>query len=224
MFNSEQRVEFGGESLTLAIDFRTIDLIEESVGESMPAVMAKLSGDPPTGVAAKIVWAMLRRHHPDLKLDLVGALMLGPHRNVIAGGMGELLSRAMNLGDEKPTEGGTVQWSLRNFLVEWVGLGGSPAEFWKQTPKSYVAVMEGMAKAASREVDIAITTGWHAAIFALSGYAGKLQGKSLSDYLISKPERPEKDEERLSNARLIHFFNSQIARGADIKVEKVTRH
>jgi hypothetical protein len=35
--------------------------------------------------------------------------------------------------------------------------------------------MEGMAHAAKRELDLAIFTAWHTAVFALTGYGGKLK-------------------------------------------------
>lgn len=220
-FHDEEPVEFVGGSLTLAIDFRVIDLIEHCVGEKMPAIMAQLGRNPATGVVAKIVWAMTRRHHPDLKLDLVGALLLGENRGLVADAMCSLLARAMNIGEAKAKGGQTVEWNLHDFLVEWISLGGRDDRFWAQTPKSYVAAMEGMARAASRQVDLAITNGWHAALFALNGYSGQLKGKRLSDYLTSKPEK--RDDQALINAQGIHFFQSLKAKGMPIDIT-VTRH
>jgi hypothetical protein len=97
-------------------------------------------------------------------------------------------------------------------------LGGSPSEFLKQTPKSFVICMEGMARAANRQSDLAIVTAWHTAIFGLTGYAGKLKGKKLSDYLTS--DKPP-EAARTKHAKAIAFFHQLKARGFDVQI---TRH
>jgi hypothetical protein len=79
--------------------------------------------------------------------------------------------------------------------------------------------MEGMAHAAKRQFDLAISTAWHTAVFALSGYGGKL--KDLREYLDRPSKTNAEDDQRLQNAKLIHFFNSLKAGGSDIKVERV---
>jgi hypothetical protein len=102
-----------------------------------------------------------------------------------------------------------------------VALGGSPAEFWRQTPSSYVTVMEGMARAATRQVDLCVVTAWHTATFTLGMYAGspQLKGKTLSDFLSSKHE-PRATDHREMNARAIHFFNSLKARGVPVDITR----
>lgn len=75
--------------------------------------------------------------------------------------------------------------------------------------------MEGMARAANRQVDLAIVTAWHTAVFALHGYAGKLKGKKLSDFLGSDSQRATK------NAQAIAFFHRMKARGVPVTI---TRH
>jgi hypothetical protein len=81
------------------------------------------------------------------------------------------------------------------------------------------AIMEGMAAAATRKLDLCIVTAWHTAVFALSGYSGKL--KPLSEFLSSKPE-PEETDERMQNAQAIHFFQSLKARGVPIEISRTT--
>lgn len=76
-----------------------------------------------------------------------------------------------------------------------------------------------MARAASRQVDLCVVTAWHTAMFGLSGYAGKLNGKKLSDFLTSEADAD--DGQRMQNARLIHFFQSLKARGVAVEI---TRH
>lgn len=81
--------------------------------------------------------------------------------------------------------------------------------------------MEGMARAANRNADLAIVTAWHTAMFGLNGYAGKLKGKKLSEFLTSKIETTPEDDQRIGNAQAIHFFQSLKARGVPVEI---TRH
>jgi hypothetical protein len=72
--------------------------------------------------------------------------------------------------------------------------------------------MEGMARAAKRASEMALFTAWHTAVFALSGYGGKL--KSLSEYL----DRPQLSTK---HAEAIAFFHSLKARGIPIDISRV---
>jgi hypothetical protein len=102
-----------------------------------------------------------------------------------------------------------------------VKLGGLPSEFLKQTPRSFVICMEGMAHAANRQIDIGILTAWHAITFYGAASSGKLAGKKLSDFLTSVPKPTAEDEQREEHARAINFFLSQKARGVPVEI---TRH
>lgn len=106
-------------------------------------------------------------------------------------------------------------------MIEWVALGGSPAEFWGLTPRLYVTIMQGMARAANKRLDDALYTAWHTALFALNGYAnkGKMAGsKSLSDLLNDKPQD---ESHALQRAQGIAFFHRLKAEGVPIEI---TRH
>jgi hypothetical protein len=81
--------------------------------------------------------------------------------------------------------------------------------------------MEGMARAANRNIDLAILGAWHTAMFGLSGYAGKLKGKKLSDFLTSAPSPSDQDDHRMQSAKAIHFFHQMKARGFPVEI---TRH
>jgi hypothetical protein len=72
--------------------------------------------------------------------------------------------------------------------------------------------MEGMARAAKRESEMALFTAWHTAVFALTGYGGKL--KSFTEYL-DRPERSTK------HAEAIAFFHSLKARGVPVDISRV---
>lgn len=76
--------------------------------------------------------------------------------------------------------------------------------------------MEAAAKRDERLIDRATAQAWQTAIFALNGYGGKLQGKSLSDYLINKPPK-----RRSTTADAVAFFSALKEAGYPIKVERV---
>lgn len=78
--------------------------------------------------------------------------------------------------------------------------------------------MEGAALRQEREYNLAISQAWHTAIFALNGYAGKLKGKSLSDYQVGK-ERPKQS----STARAIAFFHAMKSAGFPVTITRVPR-
>lgn len=80
--------------------------------------------------------------------------------------------------------------------------------------------MEGAALRQEREYDIAISQAWHTAIFALNGYAGKLKGKSLSDYLIGKGKVQTK---RSTVADAIAYFHSMKAAGLPVTITRTER-
>lgn len=75
-----------------------------------------------------------------------------------------------------------------------------------------------MAHAAQRQFDLCMVTAWHTAIFALNGYAGKLKGKSLADYLGDKPKT---DSPALQRARGIAFFQRLKAEGVPVEISRV---
>lgn len=73
--------------------------------------------------------------------------------------------------------------------------------------------MEGMARAAKRQSEVALFTAWHTAVFALTGYSGKL--KSFDEYL-GKPA-PLKDHKEA-----IFFFHQLKAKGYDVEISRGT--
>ena len=80
--------------------------------------------------------------------------------------------------------------------------------------------MEGMAHAAKRQFDLAISTAWHTAVFALSGYSGKLN-ELTADHDSMTGQDGKADQQRVNNARLIHFFHTLKARGVPVDISRV---
>lgn len=218
MFRDERSVEASPNRIRLAIDFIALDAIEGATGLKMPDIIRAMLSKRQLSVSAKVLWGLLLRHSPDVTVEEAASLMFGEDRVAISDAISGLFEGAFNFGppDEKPGTGSTIEWGIEAFLIEWVKLGGSPSEFWRQTPKSYVAIMEGLAGAATRQLDLSIVTAWHAAVFALNGYAGKL--RPLSEFLSSKPG--SRGDERPQNAEIIHFFQSLKASGVPVEVSR----
>jgi hypothetical protein len=218
VFRNEQSVEAGGNRIRLAVDFLALDAIEGATGRKTPEIVrSMMSGPCQLSVIATVTWGLLLRHYPEITVEEAASLMFCDHRDAISEAVSGLFEAAFNL--ESPAEksgSAKAEWSIKAFLIEWIKLGGSPTEFWRQTPKSYVVIMEALAHAAMRQLDLCIVNAWHTAVFALNGYGGKL--KPLADFLSSKPE-PE-DDGRLQNAKIIHFFQSLKARGVPIDISR----
>lgn len=75
--------------------------------------------------------------------------------------------------------------------------------------------MEGAALAAKRRSDLAISTAWHTAIFALNGYSGKLKGKTLLDFLGPDESQAKK------HAEAIAFFHKLKAKGVPVEITRL---
>jgi hypothetical protein len=65
----------------------------------------------------------------------------------------------------------------------------SPAEFWEQTPRSFVSIMEGRARAAKRESDASLSLAWH-----IEAFARQKKLKPLRELLGIKPKAQTPDE------------------------------
>lgn len=79
--------------------------------------------------------------------------------------------------------------------------------------------MEGAAAKETKQYNLALFTAWHAARFALNGYAnkGKLAGsKSLADIMFKDNEQPSSNY-----AQALAFFHGLKARGFPVNI---TRH
>ena len=67
--------------------------------------------------------------------------------------------------------------------------GLNPKDFWDQSPRSFVTIMEGAARAANRQTDRDTLLAYRVLQFYGLAQRGKL--KSVSEYLIDKPSRPK---------------------------------
>lgn len=210
-FDDEELV--GG--FRLAVDFRGLAHIERLTGKPMPEVLPEFLGNGALTLKAKVMKGLMLRHYPEATLDEALSVLVSLDASVF-----DLIRRTFNVASE-PSEASEATWDIATFLKEWIALGGSPSEFWQQTPRSYVVCMEGLASAATRAIDLAIANAWHTAMFGLGGYAGKLRDKSLSDFLTSRPETSEDRSRRLNHAEGIAFFHRLKAKGVPVDISRV---
>lgn len=103
-FFHEGQVDVEGEKLTLTCNFRVIDMVESLTGEKMSDVLPQMV-DPPSALAGKVLWAMLREKHEGITLDEAAGVMFGPERESVGIVMGDVFRRAFNIGEEPEAKG-----------------------------------------------------------------------------------------------------------------------
>ena len=74
-------------------------------------------------------------------------------------------------------------------MIEWAAAGLAPDSFWRQTPRSFAAIMEGRARAAKRNFELALSQAWHTEAFAR-----EKRLKKLAEYLEGPPKARTADE------------------------------
>jgi hypothetical protein len=79
-----------------------------------------------------------------------------------------------------------------------VAQGLPPSEFWDQSPRSFVAIMDGCARAAKRQSDAMLSQAWHTEAFAR-----QKRLKPLREILGIKTKAQSPDE-MLAVLRAIH--------------------
>lgn len=107
-FYNEELVRIEGEPYRLVIDFAAIDAAEALLGQSYDTVIAEItskSPEPRASVVGKVVWGMLRRHHPEVTIDQVATMMYGSDAAAIGAAMGNLIQRAFNTAEEPEAKG-----------------------------------------------------------------------------------------------------------------------
>jgi hypothetical protein len=103
-FYHEGQVEVEGETLHLVYDFRAIDVIESLTEQDMPDVIFQLATRQSYALSGKVLWAMLREKHEGVTLAEAAGAAFGPDAPKIGLVIGDILSRAHNLGKEEKAE------------------------------------------------------------------------------------------------------------------------
>lgn len=83
-----------------------------------------------------------------------------------------------------------------------------PGEFWVQTPRSFVAILDGRSRAAKQDYELAVAQAWHTEAFARTKRL-----KRLIDYLKEpKAQTPEE---------ILAAFRSFQSHGAPMEIEQL---
>lgn len=99
-FYNEEAVKIGDDTIRLVINFRAMDATESLVGRNYDEVLKEMAaGDPPLSLQGKVVWGLLREHHPDLSLDHAMTLLFGEPSVAVGFAMNKLLNAAFPAAD-----------------------------------------------------------------------------------------------------------------------------
>lgn len=101
----EESVTVGGETYRLVLNFKTIDATESVLGgRSYDSILGEiLSGSPSIGLQARVVWGLLREHHPEIPLELASSLARGEAGETVGIALAKLIQAAF------PTAQGTKE-------------------------------------------------------------------------------------------------------------------
>lgn len=106
-YYNEQAVTVGDETFRLVINFKTIDATESLLGgRSYDMILGEmLTGRPSVGTQARVVWGLLREHHPEITLEQASALARGEAGERVGIAIAQLLNAAFPLADEPKAKG-----------------------------------------------------------------------------------------------------------------------
>lgn len=88
--------------------------------------------------------------------------------------------------------------------------------FWKQTPRTFIAIMEARGRAAQRKIEQDIALAWHVMAIDRDNQKGRM--KPLSKYLTAvRPVRQQTADE------VAAIFQSLKAKGRSVNIREVKR-
>ncbi|KQM88658.1 hypothetical protein ASE67_02645 [Sphingomonas sp. Leaf23] len=96
-FYHEEQLTVGDETLRLVINFAALDAVESLTGRAFDRILAdftKKDAEPQLSLQGKVVWGLLRQHHPEITLDQVAALLFGPTGARIGAAIAKLMAAA----------------------------------------------------------------------------------------------------------------------------------
>jgi hypothetical protein len=106
-FYHEQTVDIEGEPIRFVLDFAAIDATESLLGgRGYDTILADMmDGTAPLAVQAKVLWGLLRRHHPELSLDQATTLLFGRTGLIVGASLGTLINAAFPTADPEKAKG-----------------------------------------------------------------------------------------------------------------------
>lgn len=95
-FYHERVIDHDGEKLRLVINFKGIDATEQLFGgRGYDSILDELQEDDcPIGTTGRVVWGLLREHHPEVTIDEAASLLFGETGVKIGLALSELLPAA----------------------------------------------------------------------------------------------------------------------------------
>lgn len=96
-FRHEEAVAVGEDRLRLVLNFRALESIESETQRDFDTILRQLTTagtTPPTSLVCRVVWGLLREHHPEIDIDQTLALINGPAAVQIGEAMGKLFETA----------------------------------------------------------------------------------------------------------------------------------
>jgi hypothetical protein len=104
-FYNEQQVTVDDLILRLVLDFRSIDAAEGLLQRPWDSILVEINGPRPMhGTVGRVLWALLREHHPEINLDEAASLMYGDAAVQLGVAIRALLDAAFNAAEEKPKD------------------------------------------------------------------------------------------------------------------------
>lgn len=100
-FFNEQTVVIDGETLRLVLDFKAIDATEQLLGQGYDEILDELQKPGASlGFTGKVLWGLLREHHPDLSFDQILTLQLGENGVTMGLAIEKLLTAAFPVAEK----------------------------------------------------------------------------------------------------------------------------
>lgn len=103
-FYCEQQVKVGDEAYRLVVNFGMIDATESLTNRGFDEILAELltvSPPPRMGTIGRVLWGLLREHHPKVTLEEAAGLMFGDTGETIGIAIGKLMMDAFPEEKEK---------------------------------------------------------------------------------------------------------------------------
>lgn len=101
-FYNEQSVVIDGETIRLVIDFRAIDATEQLLEMGYDLILEEIqkSGSP-LGFQAKVLWGLLREHHPEMTFDEIMPMLLGENAVTVGLALTALFEAAFPVAEKE---------------------------------------------------------------------------------------------------------------------------
>lgn len=100
-FYHEQQLKLDGETYRLSLNFAAIDAAESLLAPlTFDQIVGKLlDGTAPLATQARVVWGLLREHHPELSIDQASSFVIGKAGEATGAAIGQLILAAFPIAE-----------------------------------------------------------------------------------------------------------------------------